>query len=130
MKKQMKLQRKRQKAINKSKLDISGLGNSSSLDNSNDSGVISPNHKLPRLVKLNPGMNTMSLSFKPTMSLSLTGEGLSRNDSGSTLASLSSFGDRQSDETLDLNSSADEVASDSTSSNASSKKSSTSTITR
>ena len=89
-----------------------------------------PNHKLPRLVKLNPGMNTMSLSFKPTMSLSLTDAGLSRNDSGSTLASLSSLGDRQSDETLDLNSSADEMASDSTSSNASSKKSSTSTITR
>ena len=30
--------------------------------------------KLPRLVKLNPGMNTMSLSFKPTMSLSLSGQ--------------------------------------------------------
>ena len=82
-------------------------------------------------VKLNPGMNTMSLSFKP--SVNATSNELRRNDSGSTLASLSSIGDRQSDDMINLNTSDDdgygESESSSISNSSSKKSSSTSTIT-
>ena len=58
---------------------------------------------------------------------------LRRNDSGSTLASLSSIGDRQSDDMINLNTSDDdgygESESSSISNSSSKKSSSTSTIT-
>ncbi len=114
LKKQMKKQKVRQQKLDKLGYDDVSLNHSGDLNRSNDSlnGSVGKT-KLPRLVKLNPGMNTMSLSFKPTMSLSLSG---------------------QSDNMIQLENSAgsdydDYEESDSTTSNTSSKKSSsTSTI--
>ena len=133
MKKQQKKQKKRQRKLEKDGYgDILSLSQSGNLNSSGGSLNSSMGKaKLPRLVKLNPGMNTMSLSFKP--SVNATSNELRRNDSGSTLASLSSIGDRQSDDMINLNTSDDdgygESESSSISNSSSKKSSSTSTIT-
>ena len=72
MKKQYTKQKKRQQKLNKKHHDDVFLNHNGELNTC--SGGSGGKQKLPRLVKLNPGINAMSLSFKPKMSLSLSND--------------------------------------------------------